>query len=286
MATARGHNGDGVRRRLSGRYCEAGDFHALQDNVPDALVSYQRAAELDGDSTRAYVGIGDAYVLVDRDDRAEHAYQQALSKDPGNAEAHFCMADLLARAGRVREAIDEMEMAVDCDPERAYYAYRLAELYVRIGDGEMAEQALHCAIAIDPDEGLYRYKLGELHARGRDWMLAARAYFAATQCSPLDDFYHIRLAAALIRLDRRPAAVKVIRRTCRIAPDNRAYRYMLGELLVLEGDLEGGSDHLRRAGRLDAYDRDYVRRIKHRSGQLEEDEKLVLISAVETPTVG
>ena len=105
----------------------------------------------------------------------------------------------------------------------------------------------------------------------------------ATLCAPLYYFYQVRLASALLRLGRREAAEKVLRRTVRIAPDNRAYRYLLGELLMLLGDLEAGSEELRRAGRLDDYDRDYVRRVKRRSGQLEEGEKLVLISAVEIP---
>ncbi|MFW6437855.1 MAG: hypothetical protein ACOCZ7_02470, partial [Armatimonadota bacterium] len=65
-------------------------------------------------------------------------------------------------------------------------------------------------------------------------------------------------------------------------PDNRAYRYLLGELLMLMGELEAGSMELRRAGRLDHYDQDYVRRVKRRSGQLREDEKLVLVRAIET----
>ena len=119
--------------------------------------------------------------------------------------------------------------------------------------------------------------------RSEQWALAARAYLEATRCSPLDDFYHVRLATTLIRMGLRPAAIKVLRRTVRICPDNRAYRYLLGELLVLVGELEAGSDQLRHAGRLDNYDRDYVRRVKTRSGQLRDDEKLVLISAVAIP---
>ncbi|MGD9495757.1 MAG: tetratricopeptide repeat protein, partial [Armatimonadota bacterium] len=194
--------------------------------------------------------------------------------------------DLLARNGRVQDAIGEMELAVECDPQRPYYCYRLAELYVRSGDEEMAEAALRAAIALDPGEGLYRYKLGELHCRQGQWLEAAQAYLRATECAPLDDFYHVRLATALIRLDRRQAALKVLSRTVRIAPENRAYRYLFGELLVLSGDLEGGNEQLRRAGHLDDYDRDFVRRIKQRSGQLRDGEKLVLISAIETPVSG
>ncbi len=227
--------------------------------------------------------MGDAHLLADRDDRAMAAYRQAAANQPDDAEAHFCIADLLARSGRLRDAVYEMEEAVALDPERAYYYYRLADLYRRTGDLEMAEEALLCAISADSDEGLYRYKLGELHMMSEDWMPAARAYLAATECSPLEDFYYIRLAAALIRMDRRAAAIKVLRRTCRIAPDNRAYRYLLGELLMLVGELEAGSEQLRAAGRLDHYERDYVRRVKTRAGQLREDEKLVLVSAIDTP---
>jgi len=51
---------------------------------------------------------------------------------------------------------------------------------------------------------------------------------------------------------------------------------------MLRGELEAGSAELRHAGRLDYYDRDYVRRVKRRAGQLREDEKLVLVSAIET----
>ena len=93
----------------------------------------------------------------------------------------------------------------------------------------------------------------------------------------------MRLAVALIRLHQRRDALKALARAVRIDPANRAHRYLLGELLVLMGQLHAGNEQIRRAGGLDEYDLDYVGRLKLRSGQLREDEELVTISAIDVP---
>ena len=131
MAAVRGRDNGGTRRRLAGRYCDAGDLQALQDDADGALELYQRAVELDADSARAHVGLGDAHLLAERDDRALGAYRKRSPHAP-TARGALCVADMLtggpAQRGRLR-----VEEAVDLAPERSYYLYRLADLYMRTG---------------------------------------------------------------------------------------------------------------------------------------------------------
>jgi len=156
-------------------------------------------------------------------------------------------------------------------------------MYQRAGQLDHAEARLAQAIALDEGEALYHYKLGELRAHRGQWAAAALCYQAATRCSPLDDFYLVRLAAVLIRLQRRPDALVALERAVRIDPANRAHRYLLGELLVLMGRLEAGNEQIRQAGGLDQYDLDYISRVKLRSGQLLPGEEPIIISAIEVP---
>jgi len=123
-------------------------------------------------------------------------------------------------------------------------------------------------VKLAPDDGFYHYKLGEVYFRQHDWSSAADEYGTAVQCSPCNEFYHLRLASAYIRQQLYDEALAMFERTVEIDPDNPAYHHLLGEHLELMGKSEQAQAHYHEAGRLGAYDRDYIRRVHQRCGRL------------------
>lgn len=272
------------QRKLSERYRLAADEIALDDDLESAIGVYQQATAIDDSNADAHVGLGDSYMASELTAKAFRAYKQALKVHPRHAQAHAALADFLLRHGYLKQATRAQERAVECDPKHPYLNYRLARLYALSGRFDRAEEQVGVAIELDGEEALYHYRLGEWRARRGDWKAARSAYANAARNSPLDDFYLVRLACMLIRLDSRTVALRALKRTVRIDPDNPAHRYLLGELMVLMGDLEAGNEQVRLAGELDEYDREYIRRVKLRSGQLAEDEELITLSPIEVPT--
>ncbi len=272
------------KRKLSEHYRLAADEIALDDDLEGAIGVYQQATAIDDSNADALVGLGDSYMASELSAKAFRAYKQALKVHPRHAQAHAALADFLARHGYLKQATRAQERAVECDPDHAYLSYRLARLYAFSGNFDRAEEQLGVAIKLDGEEALYHYRLGEWRARRGDWKAARTAYANAARHSPLDDFYLVRLAGALIRLNLRSLALRALKRAVRIAPDNRAHRYLLGELMILTGSLESGNEQVRLVGELDEYDREYIRRAKLRSGQLDEDEELITLSPIEVPT--
>ena len=61
-------------------------------------------------------------------------------------------------------------------------------------------------------------------------------------------------------------ALAQLRRAYLISPDTGVYLHLIGELLLLSGDHESALEAYQRAGQLDEYDRDWVRRWHLRSG--------------------
>ena len=88
------------------------------------------------------------------------------------------------------------------------------------------------------------------------------------RCSPCDDFYHLRLASVYVRQQLYDEALAMFERTVQIDPDNPAYHYLLGEHLERMDKSGQAQAHYDEAGKLGAYDQDYVRRIQQRCNRM------------------
>ncbi len=65
-------------------------------------------------------------------------------------------------------------------------------------------------------------------------------------------------------LKRGKEALRAMQMAARVRPKNRAYMWMLGECHTALDQPEEAAEQFERAGTLDAYDRDYVRRLQGR----------------------
>jgi tetratricopeptide (TPR) repeat protein len=247
-ADERGERGDA--------FCEAG-------LIERAIADYHEAATL-GKQAKWRRRVADSYFAVGLPRKAFEAYKRALRLDPNDAESHFHMAEFLHTMRRTRLAIDEFREAVRLAPERPYYALRLGEGCLALGMVKDAVAALSKATRQAPRDAYYRFRLANALVRAGSLDRAIVELEAATRNAPCDDYYHALLAMAYRGAARHEECLRVLRRAAEIRPANRAYRYLMGEA-CREVGLTTLSEHfLRSAGRLDAYDTDYVERLKRK----------------------
>lgn len=169
---------------------------------PVALEKFQRALELDKNSSEAYLGLAETYARLGQRAKADEHYRRAiaLAKNPGSAHNNY--GTFLCAQGKARAAESQF-LAALADPayKTPAFAYTNAALCIRnLPDLPKAKAYLDQAIDIDPrfaqawreraslafEEGQYAAARGyleryhQLTAPGRDSLrLAYRIEMAA-----------------------------------------------------------------------------------------------------------
>lgn len=179
-----------------------GRLMETQGLFAEALVQFRRAASLDPGACELHIAVARALLGTRRLAEAEAAVQEALLKCPGDTEATALYARILLSRG---------------EPAKAETALR----------GAIAGNAL-------PPDDIVDLLADALAAQGRidDAADLYGAHAAADTLSARTAYLHAR---ALIVAGRLEEAVAELRRSHRLAPDNRATVAALGRLLVAAG---------------------------------------------------
>ncbi|NND59504.1 MAG: tetratricopeptide repeat protein [Gammaproteobacteria bacterium] len=97
---------------------------SAQQNHADALVAWQRAAELDP-APWYQTSVAEALLLLGRSQEAAKIIAGLIETDPGNADAHSLMAQVHIAESRLADAEREFSRAIELAPSSGYlHAYR------------------------------------------------------------------------------------------------------------------------------------------------------------------
>ena len=139
----------------SGEYTPAdwaawGDSLAAAGRYPEALVSYERALEMDPAIAGAWDGRGDALMMTGSYYKAARSYDRALSIDPHSARTWYQKGNALGMLLRFEEALACYEEAVRIDPSFAEAWNRKGVVHNRLGRYQEALESFDRALAIEP----------------------------------------------------------------------------------------------------------------------------------------
>lgn len=238
-----------------------GDRHAEDGDFSRAIGHYKRAVKLDPRSARVS-RLADAYAASDMPEKALEQYQKALTMDAQNSEAHAGIGELCVRLAMSSAAVTAFERAVRCNPNRAYFRFKLAIALATIGRYERAADELTMACELSPHSAFYRFLLADVYIQLDRLEEAIEELERVVQLAPKDQYYHIRLGAARLRAGRFPEAIYSFEQSLRLEPNNLSYRRLLGYAYQLGGQFDRAQALLDDGNALDAYDQDYVRRVR------------------------
>ncbi len=142
--------------------------------MDDVIAIYERALELDPDSTGALVNLGTLYFNARRYPAAERHYKRALEVDPDYALAHFNLGNLYDERGDRTRAMQHYLEALRSNPSYSDAHYNLALLYQNTGQKMKAARHWREYLKADPGSSWSAVARRELEKIKADTILQGR----------------------------------------------------------------------------------------------------------------
>ena len=150
--------------RFINPWIRLGNIFERQDQTNDAVHAYQRATEIDPDTTQNWVDLGDAQFKKGEYDGAIESYRKAVTLDP---EAGWPLGNLalsLVTQGKTEQAIPLYKKSIDLLTEvkdKAICWNRLGNAYRKLNNYEDAFLAFQKADQLDGENTGFNDKLDE-----------------------------------------------------------------------------------------------------------------------------
>lgn len=242
--------------------------------IEDAIKALETAVEVAPRSPEALNNLGNLYKDSGDYLRAARFYRKALTLAPDLVSANANLANCLVESGDLSAAETHARRALDLDGQSIEAWSALACISERRGDYAQAIEMLESALKVFPDQADWLMHLGCTRMLDKQYEGAINALHRALQCRPqfveamnnlgkalfevgrleeaevvLRDAIHLRpsmkelyinLANVQISLRQHAEAMASFHQVLSLDPDNASARFVLGMVLLVEGDLENG----------------------------------------------
>jgi tetratricopeptide (TPR) repeat protein len=164
--------------------------------------------------------------------------------------------DLILRANRLLEegdattALQLLRQAVNRAPSNSYALELMAEAAMQTADWQSAEFALKSALGLQPDNIGLKLRLGEVYMATFEASAARDIFKLLTEKYPTSDRAWASLGLLEARLHNYDRALAALGRAVAENPMLPEVQLARGELLLLEGDVDGALDSLEAAEKL------------------------------------
>ena len=133
-----------------------GDIAAEREQFEQALIHYQRVAEIDPQYGHIWHSIGDIYLELKQPQDAEASFKKDIEMHPSDVEVYNHLVELYEQDERFTEARELIEQGLLANPDSAPLLALLAAVYYDSGDREEAQELLNEAEEADPDEPMVK----------------------------------------------------------------------------------------------------------------------------------
>jgi len=195
--------------------------------------------------------------LLGRDDEANSlGLSHGADLGAPALDDHYSVPDLILRANRLLEegdattALQLVRQAVSLAPNNAYALELMAEAAMQTADWQSAEFALKSALGLQPDNIGLKLRLGEVYIATFEASAARDIFKSLTEKYPTSDRAWASLGLLEARLQNNERALAALDSALAENPMLPEAHLARGELLLLEGDVDGALESLEAAEKL------------------------------------
>jgi len=219
-----------------------------QGKYDEAIAEFQRAIELDPDSSESHRNLGAAYLEQGKLDEAVASYEKAIELDPGFGEAYGDLAAAYIDLGKLAEAVAAGDKAIALAPEYANAHYNLGLTYANQGRFEKAITEYKEAIRINPDDAITHNNLGIAYYEQGQTEEAIAEWEEAIKLDPDYAVPHSNLGLAYRDRGRAKEAIAAFETYLQLQPDTSDREAVEQEIAKLREQVGGGIEHSNAAG--------------------------------------
>ena len=195
--------------------------------------------------------------LLGRNDEANNlSFSRGGDLDSQAFDAGYSVPDLVLRANRLLEegdattALQLVRQAVNRAPSNSYALELMAEAAMETADWQSAEFALKSALGLQPDNIGLKLRLGEVYMATFEASAARDIFQSLTEKYPTSDRAWASLGLLEARLHNNARALESFSHALNENPMLPEVQLANGELLLLEGDIDGALESLEAAEKL------------------------------------
>lgn len=160
------------------------EIYASKDDVANAIASYEKALQSDGDLTELNAPLGVLYYQRGDVAKAEMFLQKAVTLDGDNAETQFFVGLIRLKQDRVAEALAAFKKSEKLDPKNPEVYYYLGEANDRLNNDKEALAAYEKAVALNPRYAEAWFDLGVAYFTRENYPKSIEAYKRAIAIMP------------------------------------------------------------------------------------------------------
>ncbi|MEL6927817.1 MAG: tetratricopeptide repeat protein [Cyanobacteria bacterium J06600_6] len=163
---------------LAEAYSQIGELHLVENNLPAALSSFEKALEYLPNSARVYSALAQINGQLQRKEEEMECWYRATQINPKlvNQQGYAKLAKALEQRGKIEEAISCYQQAIAGGDGNLTVYFDLGEIYQRQGKLDSALDVYEQILAIDSTVARAHYKLGTVYLQQRLFDQAITCY--------------------------------------------------------------------------------------------------------------
>jgi len=214
----------------------------------DAIREYQKALELEPDSSYVHTRLGADYILAREDKKAVEELVTAKSLDTSDTRPRFLLAVIYTSLGRFEDARREYEEVLLLEPESLWALGSLADILVLQKKLDEAAGVYEKMLKAHRDSSVLHFNLGAIYEQLKQKEDAARQFRETIRLDPdFADAYNYlgyMFAEDGVNLDEAEALIK---KALELEPANGAFLDSLGWVYFKKGMFGDAEREIERA---------------------------------------
>ena len=213
-------------------YNAKGDYLKQRGNLDCALLAFQKAVEVDGESWESRFHLGLTYLQKRQLEGALPHLKRAASIRPESLEGRLALGSVLADIGDMEDAAREFSAAIQIHPASTTALFNLARIWVSEGRYSAAIPLLEQALRIGPASIESLLLLGSAHSNHGEADRATRVLGRLIEAYPSHFAGRFNLAAAYAQAEKYAEAAMHFKEAMRLDAGSHLARLFAAKALV------------------------------------------------------